>query len=325
MTEPAATIALPPAQAQPELTTLSTTSHGFMELPYDIRFLIYKALMAPKLDLFPGRCPACDSESYYKSTCTHIFRTSKQIYSETLPIFYSMNTVHVRCRHCEQQTFSIPPACRVELHDESTAHLDSYHPYVKSVAITYETSSDIEQMRVFSAEWRRIEQEILTSFKNTEHILLQVPLFHKSCMTVHLVRRSYKSKTERSDGYDGVLAQDSIEECHGLVFRPDFDETCKAVLQLHPQGELKDTVFVVESMRWKPHEDEDGELVLYLGCDKHSPGVTSIEQFFTKHKQDQDSKRHPLIAARQRFSPFSDFPQGCGMKCYMEGNLGDYP
>ena len=206
--------------------------------------------MAPKLDLFPSRCPACNTTFYEESTCPQIFRQSKQIYSETIPIFYSMNTFHLKCRDCDNFRYLEGWNCPVEPHDKSAAHLNSSHRYVKSVAIVHSIGLYHEGARVFSAEWLRTEHEILTRFKNTEHVFLEVPSYCTSSMTFHLVHRSLKSKTERPHGYDGVLAQDSVNERYGSFFLSVFEETCKTVLQFHhPQEESEDTVFVVESMR----------------------------------------------------------------------------
>ena len=323
VTDPAATTALSQAQAPQESTTLSSTFHYFTALHYDIRFLIYKELMVQRLDLYPLFCPSCAIGSNAVSTCTQMLRTSKQIYSELLPLFYSMNTVHVKCRKCEQSANFKLWDCRVKLHDESLGHLESYYRYVKHVAIAYETKeyhghvlasgiasgrpyrltfynrgdiySHHSQASEFSTKWPRIEREILRLYGNTEHISLQIRSGRCFDMTLDLVR---KPKTERPYDYEGVLAQDNIMEYYGTDYRSVYEETCRNVLQSRSHGELKDTTFAVDRIRWKGKRGEGGEFVLFLRCDKQSTGDTSIEQIFSEHNQRMDGKRPPLDAGR---------------------------
>ncbi|CAD6563558.1 MAG: hypothetical protein ASARMPRED_000047 [Alectoria sarmentosa] len=139
------------AQEPAELTSFPIILHRFMEYPLEIRLLIYNELITQHVDLYRpkyGFCPerARDYEpnsALFKSTnCanlahTQILRTSKQVYSETLPILYSKNKVHMTCLDCERTGFILVPLWDflVKPHDSPIEPIGHYHRHVKSIAV----------------------------------------------------------------------------------------------------------------------------------------------------------------------------------------------
>ena len=145
MTVPIAQTALSQAQTQAEPATPKCTFPGFMKLPVEIRLQIYEELMVRKFDLHRARCSLCRSrenlhrsynyKSYGSLACTQILRTSKQIYSDTLPILYSKTTVRLKCRTCEESPWTELWACQGEPHDLGSEGIEHYHRHVKNIAI----------------------------------------------------------------------------------------------------------------------------------------------------------------------------------------------
>ena len=310
-------------------TSLPSTFHRFMETPVEIRLLIYNELMAHDVHLYRAKCYLCVERAKNYSTIditnqanlvsAQILRTSKQIYSEALPVVYSKNTVHMKCLKCEKEDYQCPRsdplwACSVE-----KIGIESFHPHVKHVAFAYAITrkeilksmscyqiTDLKStgcfpITEFPARWPLMEHQILAIYKNTERISISIRLCFLADITIDLVRRSCKSKPERVYDYKSVIAE------HGsnfLDFDTDeislqlsaiaFEEMYEAITLSHARGELKDTVFAVQSIRWKrsgnkpikrPEQtrpEQMREIILNLGFDKHSPSDTSIEEILAR-------------------------------------------
>lgn len=117
-----------------EFTTLPRTFHRFMELPVEIRLLVYNELMVHNVNLYRAKCHSCwPREDHYSCkspkqranlACAQILRTGKQIYSETIPILYSKNTVHIECLECDNESrpFWFP---LLKLHNFQTELIES--------------------------------------------------------------------------------------------------------------------------------------------------------------------------------------------------------
>ena len=266
MTDPIAQTTLSQARSQAEPTTPNCTFHGFMKLPAEIRLQIYEELVVPKFDLYRARCSSCwlrvkfhpyDKKSYRSLAYTHILKTSKQNYSETLPIIYSKTTVHVKCRKCERSQCTGLWACQVEPHDLGSDGIEHYHRHIKNIAITYEAGL-VKYHTVtteFPNHWPTIEREILKGYQNTEHISLRFRLGY-TYVTFDLVRRSCDPPTERVHDYESVLAQHNAYRLKYMDYRGTtaleaLVETCDAIVLSHAQEGLARTAFAVQSIRWQ--------------------------------------------------------------------------
>ena len=273
-------------QEQTGLTTLSSTFHRFIELPVEIRLLVYNELMVQNIDLYRPTCDFCPAHrtnfTYYANLVyAEILRTSKQVYTETLPILYSQNTVHMKCLECENMDHPPLWAGLNEPNHITTELIEHFYSHVKDIAIAYRIIEYEPYDRIieFPVEWPTIEHEILERYENTGHISLRVRLCYTSDATFDLVRRSCKSMSECVQDYNSVLA-----EHHAYL--ADYDdhrsllaalkETCDAVVLSHAQGKLKNTAFAVQRIRWKPLSEDAKEVVLCLGREKNSANDTSI-------------------------------------------------
>ena len=287
------------AQEPAELTSFPSILHRFMELPLEIRLLIYNELITQHVDLYRPKCGFCPerardyepNSALFKSTnCanlahTQILRTSKQVYSETLPILYSKNKVHMTCLDCERTGFILVGLWDflVKPHDSPIEPIGHYHRHVKSIAVMYgiRLRRPPRKIRKFSSCCPTMEHQILAHYENTKHISLQTPLYKVVDITLGLVRRSYQPTTERVYNYKTVLAEhsaDILEYRNGRISLAALEEMCDAIILSHAQGHLKDTVFVVQSIRLKVLHRDTKEVTLYLGCDKYCASNTAIEQ-----------------------------------------------
>lgn len=279
-------------------STRPRTFHRFMELPVEIRLLIYNELMVHNVDLYRIRCHSCrrrEEHSFHKClerraelACAQILRTSKQIYSETLPILCSENTVHIECLECENLEFTplwltISQLCkfRTELIESYPGRVNN----VKNIAIVSVTPDpcQFESITEFPHYWPLLESQLLSCYENTKRISLR---FRTSLQrrpesqygfTVDLVRRGCKPTTERVYDYKSVIAEWTANNLRqqSLV---TLEETCDAILLSHSQGLLKNTAFAVQSICWNPKSADRKDILLYLGCDKYRASDTAIEQ-----------------------------------------------
>ena len=241
--------------------------------------------MVQRADLFHAQCSFCRSR---KKTPDHrypdwaeLLRSSKRIHSEMLPLLYSEKTLHMKCLKCEQQPGHSPLWQPLKF---ATKHIEHYHGHVhfKKIAIAYAMtgSNKYSQIREFPSRWPAMEHKILECFNKTEHVSLRIrcPDFDT---TFHLARRNNTSSIEHIHGYRTVLAEhknviaayDFGRSSHAIL-----EETCDAVVLSHAQGYLKDTAFGVQSLCWKPSSKGAKEVVMDLGCDKHSASDATMEQ-----------------------------------------------
>lgn len=303
-----------------------------MDLDLDIRLQIYDELLVQGVHLHPPKCFLCstrESRSINSTcvpdlVCTQILRTSKQIYSEAVERLYSRNTVQIQCRDCSKTDTAELWLSGVEPNNLPRADFDRH---VKSIAIAYQAGS-IEPYNwfgVFSGLWPGIEEQILARYENTKRISLRIQSEWASDTTYDLVRRSCNPPTERVQDYVNVLAQDKWsdksydaasesaaldEPCIAYVLLyasktlrdralAVLEEICDEVVLSNDQGDLKDTTFAVQRIRWKPALQVLKEFVLYLGCDKHSANNKLLESILAK----RDSRQKEAAA---RFKALMD-------------------
>lgn len=245
--------------------------------------------MVHNVDLYRAKCYFCPLPAKYDNrvpyhanlACAQILRTSKQIYSETLPILYSKNMVHIKCLECEKGDYLRMKSspfwpCLVEGNDITTELIEHFHPHVKHIA----TACRVEQFKVHNpiaaipARWPMMEHEILARYKNIERIRLRTRVWFVADATFDLVRRSYKSTAERVYDYKSVLALEPKVRTSALAV---LEQICDEVILSHAQGQLKNTQFAVQSIRWKP-SGHTKEIVLYLGCEHHCASDTANNQ-----------------------------------------------
>lgn len=300
-----------------------------MELPLDIRLLIYDELLVEGVNLYRTKCHLCSTRKSYRSiystcvpklVCTQILRTSKQIYSEAVERLYSRNTVQIQCRDCSKTDASKSWLYWVGLDDFPCAGIDYYCRHVKNVAIVYQlgnTKAD-SWFPHFSKLWPGIEEKILALYKNTKRISLRIRSNWTFDIALDLFGRSSKSSTERVHDYVNMLAQNkwfdeeydaasalaALEKTSGVIMLLDnprdlkdtalaiLEEICDEVVLSSDLGALKDTTFAVQRIRWKPSLKGIKEFDLYLGCDKHSANDTLLESILAK----RDSRKKGIAA-----------------------------
>ena len=290
--------ALLQTQYRTALATRHRTFHRFMELPVEIRLLVYNELMVHNVDLYRARCHSCrPREEHYSHmclkqptipVCTQILRTSKQIYSETLPILYLKNIVHIDCLECENSMFAPLWFTILKLHNFRTELIECYPGHVKhveNIAIVSVTPDpcQFESITDFPLYWPLFESQVLSCYKNTKRISLRFRMSLRCGpesqygFTLDLVRRGCKPTTERVYDYKSVIAEWTANNLRqpSLV---SLEKTCDAVLLSHSQGLLKNTAFAVQSICWKPKSADGKAILLYLGCDKYRASDTAIEQ-----------------------------------------------
>lgn len=149
-----------------------------MELPVEIRLLIYNDLIVQSAHLHRVECYFCterakhydriDRKHHANLACAQILRTSKQIYNEALHLLYFKNTVHMKCLHCEKvdyrrTRFDTLWACLGEPKD-----MENIRPHVKSVAVAYALGEfehvKCDQITELPARWPLMEHQILASY-----------------------------------------------------------------------------------------------------------------------------------------------------------------
>ena len=212
---------------------------------------------------------------YSNLDCAQILRTNKQVYHETLPIFYSRYTIDMECGECEKKRV-------IALRSKQL--IEHYLEYVKHIVVAYTINHPVPLIRIgeFSTRWSASELQILARYKNTEHVSVQVlgVLFNT---IFDLVRRSYKPTIERAHNYKDVLAEHSayiLKNC-GTSTLATLEKRCDALVLSDARGPLKDNTFAVHSIRWKPFGEME-EIVLYFGCDKYKTSDAAIETILAK-------------------------------------------
>ena len=294
------------AQAE---TTPPGTFRRFLELPIEIRLMIYKELLIQNADLYGAKCPSCvECEEYRRRHFTYsnyistqIFTTSKQIYSAAQPFLDSKNTVHLHCYLCQRSGKLKLWACPVEPDALRTEPIAHYRRHVRKVAIAYETGWDkpwgklCDQVNELPDHWPSMEGDILVQYGNIDYISLRIGLADRYVDFVFdLVRRSCDSKTQRIHNYENILAQhrahknqhwhDNLE--HWTLSL--LEQVCDTIILSEARGALKDTVFAVQKVYWLSRFTRVvayREIVLYLGCDKHSTSDAQIEQIIAKQER----------------------------------------
>lgn len=284
-----------------------------MQLPVEIRLLIYNELMVHNVDLYRAKCQCCwlredydpskRPEKHTKLHCAQIVRTSKQIYSETLPILYSKNTVHIECLECETSNGArlwplLDISCKFR-----TNPVGDYTRHVRKIAIVYVASDDNDaysSIPKFAIQWPRIESQILANYENTEHISLHISLYiklrrrldaHRLGFTFNLVRRICKPSSERVYDYKRVIA-DWIVKHSDSPSMIALQRTCDAIILSHSQGHLKDTSFAVQSIRWKPRIPQMDGITLYLECDNFRASDTTINEIVAEQMEEDANFSH---------------------------------
>lgn len=292
-----------------------------MDLPAEIRLLVYSALMGQRVDLYRAKCRFCplrsqqDESALFKSTdqfyleptehanlvCTQILRTSKKIYSEALPVLYANNAIHVECLECERTRHTSVYACSIEPHNITTELTEHYHLHINCITVAY-ILSDYELynlMPTFAAQWPIMESQILARYKNTKYISLRARFSRVTEVTFVLARRSSRPTTERVLDYKSVLAEhsDYFPKSYSDPWSPaDLEQICDVITLSHARGHLKSTAFGVQSIRWKSFSGNTKEFTLYLGYDKHGTSDTAIENIFAG--LDFDERWRRLLAER---------------------------
>ena len=295
---------LPQAQEQAESTTSTPTFHRFMELPFEIRLLVYDELILQNRDLYRARCYSCLSREqryfiqmpgYYANVeCTQTFRISKQICSEMLPLFYSKNTFHLSCLECGETGYLLW-ACQTKPQNFLTENIGQHHRHVRNINIAFKAnetrdSKPYDRIKEFPVRWAQMEHQLLARYQNSERISVRIPYYYVD-VTVDLVRRSGKYTTGRVHDYKSVLARRSaycLEYKEGpftmealedsMPTLATLEEICDVIILSNAQGHLKDTVFAVQSIRCKPLSEPRKKIVLHLGCDKHSASDMLIKE-----------------------------------------------
>ena len=276
-----------------------------MELPVEIRLLIYNELVVENGNLYPARCYSCEpreehaSETEFviygndrceKLAFPQIIGVSKQIYNETLQILHSKSIVHMRCWDCEVSQYAplwFPP---VKADDFPTKLIKHYHRHAMNIAIAYLASryESFDRIREFPTHWPEMESQILAYYESTEYVSLRIEAKYCWEVTFDLVRRSCKPTTERVPDYKSSLVEHSVndynvkETNYDIGLLPALEELCDAVILSNARGHLRDTAFAVLRIRCKaycPRHTE--EFAFYLGCDKHSASDEAIETILT--------------------------------------------
>ena len=271
---------LPQTQQRTECIALRRNCTQFLDLPVEIRLMVYNELMfmnvghLARRQQYRGKRNGLVTHSS-NLDCAQILRTNKQVYHETLPILYSRYTADMDCSECVRK-FSI--AIRSE------QLIEHHHDYVKNIAMTYTLRHHeaFIQIREFSTDWIESERQILTRYKNAEHISVDIGLGLSYNVTFDLVRRSHILTIERTHNYKDVLADhiEYIRKYCATSLVATLIKRCDAVVLSNARGPLKDNKFAVHSIRWRLGEAK--EIVLYLGCDEYRTSDANIEILLAK-------------------------------------------
>ena len=293
-----------------------------MELPVEIRLLIYNELVEENGNLYPARCYSCepreerasetefkiyDNDRCEKLAFPQIIGVSKQIYNETLQILYSKSIIHVKCWKCQLEQraplwFPLVKFPLVKAHDFPTDLIEDCHRHVTNIAITYQAAyyKSVDRLREFPTRWPEMESQILACYENTKHVSIGLHQYFLFEVTFDLVRRGRKPTTERVPDYKSSLVEHSVNDYNvketdcdiGLL--PALEELCDAVILSNARGQLRDTAFAVLRIRCKPYNPRDTEeFAFYLGCDKHSASDEAIETILTGPSL-KDERRRPF-------------------------------
>ena len=273
-----------------------------MELPSEIRLLVYNELIPRNRRLYRHVCHLCDWDLYRSLHSnvpyTQILRTSKHIYSEMLPMFYSKNILHI-CWACENEACAPLWWFPGKQHGFLTELVEHYHHHVRNINVPIVHKPD-DRVIEFSICWPQMERQILARYENVEHISVEILLLCSMKVTIDLVRRSRKPTTERVHDYKSILADCSTciqkrirtlrDLGHVVSIESALEKLCDTNILSNAQGHLKDTVFSVQRIRGQPISDRDKEVSLYLGFDTHSTSDTLIQEILA-NKDVQDENR----------------------------------
>ena len=265
-----------------------------MDLPAELRLLVYDKLIPQNVDLYPVQCRWCkwyrkyDNPASSKSTehanlvWTQILRTNQQIYSETLPLLYSENSIHFKCLKCERAKRTRVWTCSIDEHDIITELTEHYHLHVNRIAIEYtlDESESFYLPSKFVREWPRVERPILERYKNTQYISLRFHLYCYIDVTLVLGRRGSRRTPERVDDFTSVLADYSgcFPRSNPMWSLRQLEFLCKLMTLAYAQGHLIDAAFAVKSILWNstPWLGDVNDAALHLGYNELGPSDTVI-------------------------------------------------
>ena len=204
------------SQASSSYDDDKTPPFRFMDLPLEIRYMIYKYLLVVG-KCFPTKGSSADPRLRdYKTPCTALLAVSHQIRQEAGPIYFSKNHWALACVHAHEARFSEPTMSRASVHGFSPLarqnirslsiafdfrvlpRNDAFYMRWEAARSTsmhafewYEQVDQVErQKHMHDCGWRKVKfvwalisRDILKRFHNLDHleVNLSYALCHWAC------------------------------------------------------------------------------------------------------------------------------------------------
>ena len=241
----------------------STEIFPFMELPTEIRILIYKIVL-----FCDGRagCTFCPTKDHTDIEISHelfshpaILRTCISIYNEALPVFYIDNVFELLCNVYHEglqrvwyRTKGPSPLIPCPNVCAST--------YLKQGLLVYpgcSSTCSTPFILEYPQCWPQIEREVLELYPNIESIFLRseledIHLLASAPVCFKLVR-SHQIKHgvwEHESGYEvNVDIPPDHEEPRTRRIWDKFRDLCSTIWDSEIHGEMQKTTFAVHAMR----------------------------------------------------------------------------
>ena len=277
-------------------TRSTNNEFAFIDLPTEIRLLIYKELLVRKGGAKLSFCLDDHHKAYNRALKIFIhpaiLRTCKAVYNEASSILYTDNIFELLCVFLQigksylwYRTWGSSPLLPCPNPRASTD--------LKRVCLTYIgiglSRSDIAQ---FPRCWPKIEQEVLELCPNVHSIYVHIRQRHDHSIYIKLARRqrSKHATTVRNvPDCKAVLEDIDLQQKRngkGSDPAPDIQDIladlCTEIIQHEGQGLMKDTVFAVHAVRWgrfpniHPSWEDLDVCDVYLGFARQS--MNSVEE-----------------------------------------------
>lgn len=229
-----------------------------MNLPTEIRLLIYKELLVRKGGAKLSFCRDDHHKDYNRSlkifVHTAILRTCKAVYYEASSILYTDNIFELLCVFSQYRVWGSSPLLLCP-HPRASTEL-------KRVCLTYiDTSRSRSDITQFPQRWPKIEREVLELYPNVHSIYVHIRQRHDHSIFIKLAcRQQSKPATTVRDvpSYHKAVLEDiglqHKRNGKGSDPAPDIQDLlaglCTEIVSYEGQVLMQDTAFAVEAVRW---------------------------------------------------------------------------